>query len=904
MSKNNVGKCLALSALMAFVITGSAYADTYEPNEIGTVTVNGNITTVADINSDVVNIGSDNADTVNIDRQKRWAIYLKKGNTINVDGKEIAIKTVIPGTNQGSLRTISVAHDGSELNIGQNGATEKLEIENDTKNYSNYTINAYDSGEINLDANEISIKNNFTTGVYIERKAKLNIGQNKVGELLNISAQRNVNNKYDVALYLDSNSETKIDAKKINLESGYNSGIRIYNNAKLDLGQKGETEELNITAGLTNANAHGVHVFNQGQAAIDAQNINIEAGSSGLMVYSNAQLALGQKGDTKELKIKAGTGNNNAIAIWVDSNSKAVVAAETINIEGGNRGIRVSNNAVGDIQGSLNITSPIAIDVANASTLSINSENAYTSIIEGNVLNSASELEISGSKVDLTGYVSTTSSGNTNINFGSGTWNLTHASTLSNASFGADSVLKVAADLVKDNYAITGSVAMDEKATVVINGYELDTTYKIVDGENNIKEANLGYDRTLYLADETTANGTKYEVSFIDLLDADGELLDLAQERAVEATGGKNLVAPGIIAGGIGSDALPESKSFVGFITKSGKSIAEKAAIVNDVAEIAEKTGATANTISIVNSVSGITSQRLSFTQMSTAPQGGYGKVERQYKSGVGVWAQYVHGKDKVEDIPTASGTNSYENKYNGAIIGYDFKEIGKTQSGIAFNYGQGDSHSVAAGLKTNNEFDFWGVSLYHSIMNDDTNLIFDVNYNKTSADVKQNIPEFGDITVNPDTTALSFGVKAEKLIQNGTVQIVPYIGARFLSIDTDAYTSSTGSTYTPERQNIWLLPVGVSLRQENVYDNGWRVTPRADLSYIWAMGDTDNSMNIVTGVKNDMLRYTVMDNGSFLGTIGIEATKADWTYGLSYSLQKGEYQRSDKWFVDISYSF
>ena len=133
----------------------------------------------------------------------------------------------------------------------------------------------------------------------------------------------------------------------------------------------------------------------------------------------------------------------------------------------------------------------------------------------------------------------------------------------------------------------------------------------------------------------------------------------------------------------------------------------------------------------------------------------------------------------------------------------------------------------------------------------------------------------------------------------------MPYVGARFLTIDTDDYKSSADYWYAPERQDIWLIPVGVSLRQENTYENGWKVTPKADLSYIWALGDTDSSMTVAVGnVAPFTNEYTVMDNGSFLGTLGIEAAKGDWTYGLSYSYQKGEYQRSDKWFVDVRYSF
>lgn len=107
--------------------------------------------------------------------------------------------------------------------------------------------------------------------------------------------------------------------------------------------------------------------------------------------------------------------------------------------------------------------------------------------------------------------------------------------------------------------------------------------------------------------------------------------------------------------------------------------------------------------------------------------------------------------------------------------------------------------------------------------------------------------------------------------------------------------------------QNVFMIPVGIRFRQENTYKSGWRVTPKADLSYVWAVGDTDNDVNVtITGLPNGTSKIgsTVMDNGSFMGTIGVEAAKNNWTYGVSYSYQKGEHQRSDKYFVDVKYSF
>lgn len=46
------------------------------------------------------------------------------------------------------------------------------------------------------------------------------------------------------------------------------------------------------------------------------------------------------------------------------------------------------------------------------------------------------------------------------------------------------------------------------------------------------------------------------------------------------------------------------------------------------------------------------------------------------------------------------------------------------------------------------------------------------------------------------------------------------------------------------------------------------------------------------------------MDKGSFIGKVGLEAEKGHMTYGVSYSYQKGSDAKSNKWFVDLKYSF
>jgi len=335
----------------------------------------------------------------------------------------------------------------------------------------------------------------------------------------------------------------------------------------------------------------------------------------------------------------------------------------------------------------------------------------------------------------------------------------------------------------------------------------------------------------------------------------------------------------------------------------------QKAALTN-MLQLGEAGGQSATAATIARNVSDATVSRMSVGGGGGHHhRGGHGPADFNEKDGSAVWAQYVHGKDKVDGMALADGvTTSYESQFNGVVLGVDFKEVGKYQSGIAFNYGEGDSHTKNIAL-SRSDYDFWGIGYYGAVKNADSNVIFDINYAKSDSEVKQ-FNSGVELEAEPETTTISAGVKVEKLIDKGAMQFVPYAGLRFMSVDTDEYSANylgkEAFNYSADRQNIWLLPVGVSFRQENVYDSGWIVTPKVDLSYIWAFGDTENEMTVRTPDVAEAARlgYTVMNDGSFLGSIGLEAEKGDWTFGVAYSYQKSSDSRSDRWYVDAKYSF
>lgn len=447
---------------------------------------------------------------------------------------------------------------------------------------------------------------------------------------------------------------------------------------------------------------------------------------------------------------------------------------------------------------------------------------------------------------------------------------------------GTNGVITVADGAKLDVSQLT---ANKDNAYLVASNYDKDSTFWSNDA--------LLYDRTENYAD--AINGSDgYKVSYKDLAD----LTEAEQDKAVNdfvdslGEGGDNFegTANGIIRNGENTNA--GAKDFFGDYTKGEGTSRDLAAM----AMIGEAAGVTSNTIDVAGDMADNSVLRLSFTQDDIT---GEPKVNEDGA----IWAKYIHNKHDLDGMDSSFGDINSSSDFDGATIGVDFAKKGKVQSGIAFSYGSGDSH----GMGINNDFDMWGVSLYGNVKNDDTNVIADIGFSESDNELTGTAMG-KDIKADRDVSVFTVGVRAEKLYTNGSTQIVPYTGLRYYNVDPDSYTAyydgQKFGEYDADRQNIWTLPVGVSLRNETVTESGWRLTPKVDVAYIWAFGDTDNSFDLNTGSGVDTLDYTVMDSGSWLGSVGFEAGKDDWAFGVGYSYQKGSHEEANKWFVNVEYSF
>jgi hypothetical protein len=473
------------------------------------------------------------------------------------------------------------------------------------------------------------------------------------------------------------------------------------------------------------------------------------------------------------------------------------------------------------------------------------------------------------------------------------------------ATFAAGSLLMVAGDAAltidgalkaggtATNTISNGSAAtlkVDSGAKLYIADAQADKQYTIVSGFTNSGSAvtDGGWNGTNLLLNKLVKGSGSY---------SSGSFTVSTQKvKAIEALPGVAL--PNILdAMSSQTDSPYSGIKYLSNAISGLNSNAQTLAAVNSFAQGAENSGATRTGALAALDLGTAAQEHLSLAKAAAEQSGGFGKAAVDTADNGSIWAQYIHNKDKVDNM----GGVSYDGQYNGVIIGGDFADRGKYSSGIAFSYGSGDS----TGSASKNEFDFWGLSYYGGIQNGDTNLIFDVGYSKTSSDVK------GVIKAEPDTQVISMGVKGEKLISNGHgTSYVPYAGLRYMNIDTDSYNGSidgkTAAHYSTDKADLWLFPVGISISHESVTAGGWKVRPTADIAYVWTLGDKNTAMDItVPGVNaTDRLGYDIMDSGFFVGKLGLEAEKGDWTYGLGYACQKGSHAQNSKFMLNVTYSF
>lgn len=266
------------------------------------------------------------------------------------------------------------------------------------------------------------------------------------------------------------------------------------------------------------------------------------------------------------------------------------------------------------------------------------------------------------------------------------------------------------------------------------------------------------------------------------------------------------------------------------------------------------------------------------------------------------VWAKGFHSTEDIDGLGFEGGALDLSTQYNGAVAGIDLVQKDDASAGVAFSYADGNVSGVNGGVYTKNDAEYLGISFYGKKDFGAYRLAADLSYLSGSHDLTQ-YNNGTTVTAKPDTEAWTLGVKAMKDYDLGSGTLTPYVGARYLRLTTDSYTSSLGLSYDSENQNLFLLPVGADYTL-NLKRGDWTVAPYVGLGYIWTVGDRSADQTVSYGTTAGSFAYDVTDAGSFLAKAGISAAKGDYAFSLGYAYQKGSTVDSDTWTAAASYRF
>lgn len=434
------------------------------------------------------------------------------------------------------------------------------------------------------------------------------------------------------------------------------------------------------------------------------------------------------------------------------------------------------------------------------------------------------------------------------------------------------------------NVADGGTVTVEDKTTTVIDADSLGTNALVSVGgtgkftaEGNaklvVKEADTG--AALYSKGDTSslafwqAKNTSFDNPFQYLDDAGTVKAGITEANQQDIAG---YIAPSVAIAATGKN----DKKMSAFL-RNGKTSYNDAIGIGQAGGIGHSTYA----------VTGL------FTDALT---------DRENTPEKDLWAKGFHSKENIDGLGFEGGGLSLDTQYNGTVVGMDLYRKANTTAGVAIAYADGNSSSSDGVAYTRNDATYLGASLYGLKDLGGYRLAADLSYVGGSHDIIQyNADKV--ITAKPDTEAWTLGVKAMKDYDLGEGILTPYAGLRYLRLTTDSYTSSAGLSYDKENQNLFLLPIGVDYSL-HLNRGSWDVKPYAGLSYIWTMGDRNADQTVSFGTASDVFSYDVADAGSFLGKVGVTASKGVCTFGVGYAYQTGSSADSSTWTLQASYAF
>lgn len=303
-----------------------------------------------------------------------------------------------------------------------------------------------------------------------------------------------------------------------------------------------------------------------------------------------------------------------------------------------------------------------------------------------------------------------------------------------------------------------------------------------------------------------------------------------------------------------------------------------------------------ANTVANLGELAGLNHGTYTASRLFTDTVGNHLSILPQDKD---LWGYYVHSKESVDGLGLAGVAANYDTTYDGAVVGMDLYQKENTAAGVAVSYINGSLEG--AGVK--NDADYYGLSFYGRKDLANFSLVGDVSYLHGSNTITQTVAG-KTFTAKPDVDAFTVGVKALKDVAlTDSSKLTPYVGARYLRINTEKYSASNGLTYDADSQDLLIVPVGVDYSADFKH-GAWTYRPTVGVGYVWNAAGRSVDQTVSLGDTADSFSYNTVDSSSFIAHVGVTAEKESLSFGVGYEYQDGSSTSADKWYVNAAYRF
>ena len=401
------------------------------------------------------------------------------------------------------------------------------------------------------------------------------------------------------------------------------------------------------------------------------------------------------------------------------------------------------------------------------------------------------------------------------------------------------------------------------------------------------------------------------------IVNDDGSGLDYFIQLDVDKDGNKvsanvdvadlETVYPDIVLPGLGNEALQDcakgnDSSFIcGIVKDENLTVEEKTRIINSVAQIASVGGTTASAYADMGLVSDVLEDRLSFT----GPTHKDGQL-LQIPATDALWVEVIGGKTKTGSLALSNLSGGVKSDTYGVMIGADaLMPKPAVKVGGAFSYLSGSLTSTGSGLSTTNDYDTYGAHLYAAwTPTTKFNLVGHVDWMLQDSDISMSIgtDSFGKASAKPNVNVAQAGIRAEVRETVGVFDIVPHVGLRAVYTKTDdfktkidgknAFRNALEDTFTVQ------MPIGLTVSGYVPAQGGWTVAPKADVTFVPQVGDTDQTSTVRGTAMSSSDSVTGAFAGEYYGQVKLGLTminpKADTSFGGTVGYTRGDAGKKD----------